>query len=121
MSPKGRTELIIGVSEAKLHEETDFDIQKSLTPRKPGQKREKLISETEKKRCGKIKCGESSETRFGKVSWACGPCLRGKRPFKVTAISFLNDLSFRNELALKWFWPFREMRQLISKRFIIWK
>ena len=49
MSPKGRTELIIGVSEAKLHEEADFDIQKSLAPQKPGQKREKLISETEKK------------------------------------------------------------------------
>ena len=48
MSPKGRTELIIGVSEAKLHEESDFDIQKSLAPQKPGQKREKLISETEK-------------------------------------------------------------------------
>ena len=49
MSSKGHTEVIIGVSEAKLHEETDFDIQKSLAPQKPGQKREKLISETEKK------------------------------------------------------------------------
>ena len=49
MSPKGRTELIIGVSEAKLHEEADFDIQKSLAPQKPGQKREKLISKTENK------------------------------------------------------------------------
>ena len=48
MSPKSCTELIIGVSEAKLHEEADFDIQKSLAPQKPGQKREKLISETEK-------------------------------------------------------------------------
>ena len=103
MSSKGHTEVIIGVSEAKLHEEADFDIQKSLAPQKPSQKREKLISKTnkkksEKKRCRKIKCGESSETRFGKVSWACGPCLRGKRPFKVTASSFLNDLSFRNEI-----------------------
>ncbi len=95
MSSKGHTEVIIGVSEAKLHEEADL---KSLAPRKPGQKREKLISETEKKRCGNIKCGESSEARFGKVSWACGPCFRGKRPFKVTASSFLNDLSFRNEI-----------------------
>ena len=31
----------------------------------------------------KMKCRESSETRFGKV-WAWSePCLRGKRPFKV--------------------------------------
>ena len=48
MSPKGRTELIIGVSEAKLHEEADFDIQKSLAPPKPSQTCEKLISETKK-------------------------------------------------------------------------
>ena len=48
MSPKGRTELIIGVSEAKLHEETDFDVQKWLAPPKPSQKYEKLISETKK-------------------------------------------------------------------------
>ena len=48
MSPKGRTELIIGVSEAKLHEEADFDIQRSLAPQKPGKEHEKLISETEK-------------------------------------------------------------------------
>ena len=48
MSPKGRTELIIGVSEAKLHEETDFDVQKWLAPQNPSKKSEKLISETKK-------------------------------------------------------------------------
>ena len=48
MSPKGRTELIIGVSEAKLHEETDFDVQKWLAPPKPSQKCEKLIFEIQK-------------------------------------------------------------------------
>ena len=31
----------------------------------------------------KIKCRESSETRFGKVSWRSEPCSRGKRPLKV--------------------------------------
>ena len=45
MSPKGRTEMIIGVSGAKLHEEADFDVQKWLAPQKPSQKYEKLISE----------------------------------------------------------------------------
>ena len=45
MSPKGRTEMIIGVSGAKLHEEADFDVQKWLAPQKPSQKCEKLISE----------------------------------------------------------------------------
>ena len=50
MTPKGRTELIIGVSEAKLHEETDFDVQKWLAPPKPSQKCEKLISETKTNR-----------------------------------------------------------------------
>ena len=48
MSPKGRTELIIGVSEAKLHEEADFDVQKLPAPQKPSQKCEKLISETKR-------------------------------------------------------------------------
>ena len=46
MSPKGRTELIIGVSEATFHEETDFDVPRSLAPPNPSKKSEKLISET---------------------------------------------------------------------------
>ena len=46
MSPKGRTELMIGVSEAKFHEETDFDVPRSLAPQNPSKKNEKLISET---------------------------------------------------------------------------
>ena len=50
MSPKGRTEMIIGVSGAKLHEEADFDVQKWLAPEKPSQKCEKLISEKKKVR-----------------------------------------------------------------------
>ena len=46
MSPKGRTELMIGVSGAKFHEETDFDVPRSLAPQNPSKKSEKLISET---------------------------------------------------------------------------
>ena len=88
MSPKGRTEMIIGVSGAKLHEEADFDVQKWLAPQKHNQTYEKLISERKNKsgnknRCHKMKCGESSQTRFGKVSGRTEPSLRGKRPFKV--------------------------------------
>ena len=72
MSPKGRTEMIIGVSGAKLHEEVDFDVQKMLAPQEPSQKcektdfREKFFLKNNQ--CQNMKCGESSETRFGKVS-----------------------------------------------------
>ena len=48
MSPKGRTELMIGVSGAKFHEETEFDVPRSLAPQNPSKKSEKLISETNK-------------------------------------------------------------------------
>ena len=43
---KGLTELMIGVSEAKFHEETDFDVPRSVAPPNPNKKSEKLISET---------------------------------------------------------------------------
>ena len=46
MSHKGRTELIKGVSEAKFHEETDFDVPGSVAPQNPSKKSEKLNSET---------------------------------------------------------------------------
>ena len=49
MSSEGHTEVIIGVSEAKLHEEADFDIQKSLAPQKPGQKTRKTDFRDRKK------------------------------------------------------------------------
>ena len=45
MSLKGRTEMIIGVSGAKLLEEADFDVQKWLAHQKHSQTCEKLISE----------------------------------------------------------------------------
>ena len=77
MSPKGRTELRIGVSEAKFHEETEFDIRSCLAPQNPSKKSGKLISETQnnlerKKRGEKMKCGESSETCACKVSGYVG-------------------------------------------------
>ena len=53
MSSKGHTELIIGVSEAKLHEEADFDIQKSLAPQTPGQKTRKTDSRDRTKKMKK--------------------------------------------------------------------
>ena len=50
MSPKGRAELIIGISvvylEQKFHEETDFDVARSLAPQNPSEKSEILTSET---------------------------------------------------------------------------
>ena len=46
MSPKGRTELIIGASGAKFHEETDFDVPRSIAPPNPSKKSEILISKT---------------------------------------------------------------------------
>ena len=40
-SPKGRTEVILGVSEAKNAQETDFDVKTRLAPQKPGKTNEK--------------------------------------------------------------------------------
>ena len=37
---------MIGVSGAKFHEETDFDVPGSVAPPNPSKKSEKLISET---------------------------------------------------------------------------
>ena len=36
-SPKGRTEVILGVSEAKNAQETDFDVKTRLALQKPGE------------------------------------------------------------------------------------
>ena len=41
MSPKGHTELIIGVSRAKKREESFAEVQKSVTPQKPNKNRKK--------------------------------------------------------------------------------
>ena len=105
MSPKGRTEMIIVVSGAKLHEEVDFDEQKWLAPQKPSQECVKLISERKKSgkqnRCQKMKCVESSETRFGKVSGRTEPRLRGKQPFKVCK----KNRNLRNPSFVGRYWP----------------
>ena len=43
----GRTDLRIGVSEAKFDAEADFEIRLAVAPRKPHQNCEKLISRSE--------------------------------------------------------------------------
>ena len=41
MSPKGHTELIIGVSRAKKRQESFAEVQKSVTPQKPSKNSKK--------------------------------------------------------------------------------
>ena len=67
-----RTDLRISLSKAKNCEETDFDVQKAVAPPKLVKKAEKQknLSENFAKkifRRRKMKCRESSETRFDKV------------------------------------------------------
>ena len=57
----GRTDFRIGVSGAKFHEETDFDVYNYLAPPKSRKNDEKLISETKKHRT----FSESLFRRFG--------------------------------------------------------
>ena len=91
----GRTDLRISVSKAKFDEEADFEVHSAVARQKPRQISEKRKFRSEnfaKKNWGrrKMKRRESSETRFGKVSWRSEPCLRGKRPFEIseTAVAF---------------------------------
>ena len=42
----------------------------------------------------KMKCRESSETRFGKVSRQSEPCSRGKRPFEISKKIEIHKLPF---------------------------
>ena len=44
-SPKGRTEVILGVSEAKNAQETDFHLKTCLALQKPGKNEENTIFE----------------------------------------------------------------------------
>ena len=46
-SPKGRTEVILGVSEAKNAQETDFDVKTCLALQKPGKNQEKCDFRTD--------------------------------------------------------------------------
>ena len=67
-----RTDLRIGVPRAKFDAESDFEVRLDVAPQKPGQSSEKLFSDAKispdkKNRRRKMKCRESSETRFAKV------------------------------------------------------
>ena len=82
----GRTRVIIGPSKAKNHEESAGDVHFGVAaqkPRKNAQKRAKIFKRKFFRR-QKIKCWESSETRFPKVSRRSERSSRGKRSFKVS-------------------------------------
>ena len=84
----GRTELILGASRAKKCEESDFVVHFDVAPQKYSKNTETQISETEQiqkkvARFQKMKCWETSETCFYKVSSQTEPCLMGKWPFEV--------------------------------------
>ena len=88
----GRTNLKIGQSKAKNCEESAGDVRFDVAPRKPSKNMEKRVFGTEKilkknwRR--KMKCWESPETRFYKVSRRTEPSLRVKRSFEVVGIPF---------------------------------
>ena len=68
----GRTDMRKGVSEAKFHRESDFEVRLAVAPQKPGQTYNKLFLVTRTiqffyVRRRNMKCWESSETRFGQV------------------------------------------------------
>ena len=82
------TDLRIGASRAKFDAESDFDVRFAVAPPKPSKKYENLNFRAKKSLTKffwrqKMKCRESSETRFGKFSRRSEPCLKGKRPFEV--------------------------------------
>ena len=84
----GRTDLRKGVSGAKFDAESDFEVRLAVAPQKPSQNCKKPIFRPENFafffRRQKMKCWESSETRFGQVWRQSEPSLRGKRPFEVS-------------------------------------
>ena len=86
----GRTDLILGASKAKYCEELDFETCFYITPQIPQKSRKTDFRDRKISnfvfRYRKITCWGSSETRFGKVWWSYGPCLRGKRPFEVSRV-----------------------------------
>ena len=88
----GRTNLKIGQSKAKNCEESAGDVRFDVAPRKPSKNMEKRVFGTEKilKKIWrrKMKCWESPETRFYKVSRRTEPSLRVKRSFEVVGIPF---------------------------------
>ena len=90
MSSKRRTDL--KPSKAKNLEELDFDVRKSLAPRKSSENNEKPKKNKNKKpdlflkkifRRQKIEICKSSETRVAEVSRRSEPSSGGKRTFEV--------------------------------------
>lgn len=84
----GRADLRKGVSGAKFDAKSDFEVHFAVVPQKLHKNCEKLIFQAKLLLtiflgCQKLKCWESSETRFPKVSHRSELCLRGKQPFKV--------------------------------------
>ena len=80
----GRTDLRIGVSEAKFDVEVDFDVKKSKKPPKSAENHEKTKKIAKKNseknfRRRKIESCKSSETRFPEVSRRSEPSSRGER------------------------------------------
>ena len=67
----GRTDLRKGVSEAKFDAESAFEVRLAVAPPNLDKNvekqfsKEKIVNKNFRRR--KMKCGESSETRFGKV------------------------------------------------------
>ena len=87
----GRTDLRIGVSEAKFDVEVDFDVKKSKKPPKSAENHEKppksRKTKIEKKfRRQKIKSCKSSETRFPEVSRRSERSSRDERTFEVRRV-----------------------------------
>ena len=72
----GRTDLRKGVSGAKFDGQADFEVHLAQISV------ENFAKNFFRRR--KMKCRGSSATRFEKVLRQSEPCLRGKRPFKVS-------------------------------------
>ena len=89
MTSKRRTDLKIWPSKAKNLEELDFDVRKSLAPRKSTENDEKPRKKNPNFfpkiffRRQKIEICKSSETRVAEVSWRSERSSRGNRTFEV--------------------------------------
>ena len=89
-SAKDRREKINELQAIIFDKKTASDAQKFLAPPKRRILEKKSTPIYFRKKIGrwKMKCRESSETRFPKVSLWSEPCSRGKRPLKVWKKSF---------------------------------
>ena len=81
----GRTDLRKDVSRAKFREESDFEVRLAVALQKPDQNNEKLIlgSKIFVENFFSTSKHEMSGS-FPEVSRRSQPCLRGRRPFKVS-------------------------------------